>query len=56
MVSRRPLYVIGPLEGLGSAKEPLMAVGFSVLWGLWGLFYFRKTSKTRAMVPRAATA
>src|SRR5207248_2120004 len=24
-------YIIGPLEGLGSAKEPLLAVGFSVL-------------------------
>ena len=50
-------YVIGPLEGLGSSKEPLMAVGFSVLWGLWGMFYFMKTSKQkRAMVPKAATA
>ncbi|HXQ27640.1 MAG TPA: APC family permease [Gemmatimonadales bacterium] len=49
-------YVIGPLEGLGSSKEPLMAVGFSVLWGLWGMFYFMKTSKKRAMVPKAATA
>src|SRR5579863_3808762 len=29
-------YIIGPLEGLGSAKEPLMAVGLSVIWGVYG--------------------
>ena len=29
-------YIIGPLEGLGSAKEPLLAVAFSVIWArLW---------------------
>ena len=47
-------YVIGPIEGLGSWKEPVMAVGFSVLWGLWGMFYFMKTSKRRKMVPATA--
>ncbi len=29
-------YIIGPLEGLGSVKEPLMAVGISVIWGAYG--------------------
>ncbi len=40
-------YVIGPIEGLGSAKEPLMAVGIAVLWGLYGAFYFSRNSKKR---------
>ena len=40
-------YVIGPIEGLGSAKEPLMAVGIAILWGLYGLFYFSRNSKKR---------
>jgi len=26
-------YIIGPIEGLGSVKEPLMAVGISVISG-----------------------
>ena len=29
-------YIIGPLEGLGSVKEPLMAVAISVIWGIYG--------------------
>jgi APA family basic amino acid/polyamine antiporter len=40
-------YIIGPIEGLGSAKEPLMAVGISILWGLYGAFYFMRSSKKR---------
>ena len=26
-------YVIGPIEGLGSSKEPIIAVVLSVVWG-----------------------
>jgi len=40
-------YIIGPIEGLGSAKEPLMAVGIAVLWGAYGAFYFARNSKKR---------
>jgi len=40
-------YVIGPIEGLGSAKEPLMAVGVAILWGLYGAYYFSRNSKKR---------
>ena len=40
-------YVIGPIEGLGSAKEPLMAVGVAVVWGLYGAYYFSRNSKKR---------
>jgi basic amino acid/polyamine antiporter, APA family len=40
-------YIIGPIEGLGSVKEPLMAVGVAVIWGLYGAFYFMRNSKKR---------
>jgi basic amino acid/polyamine antiporter, APA family len=40
-------YIIGPIEGLGSVKEPLMAVGIAVLWGAYGLYYFIRNSKKR---------
>ncbi|HEY6393834.1 MAG TPA: APC family permease, partial [Candidatus Binataceae bacterium] len=40
-------YIIGPLEGLGSAKEPLMAVAISVIWGIYGAIYFVRNSKRR---------
>jgi len=37
-------YIIGPIEGLG-VKEPLMAVGLAVIWGLYGAWYFARNSK-----------
>jgi basic amino acid/polyamine antiporter, APA family len=40
-------YIIGPIEGLGSVKEPLMAVGIAVLWGAYGAFYFTRNSRKR---------
>jgi len=40
-------YIIGPIEGLGSAKEPLMAVGIAVVWGVYGAIYFVRNSKKR---------
>jgi len=40
-------YIIGPLEGLGSAKEPLLAVAFSVIWGIYGVIYFTRNSRRR---------
>jgi amino acid transporter len=40
-------YVIGPIEGLGSAKEPLLALGLSVIWGVYGAIYFSRNSKRR---------
>jgi basic amino acid/polyamine antiporter, APA family len=38
-------YIIGPIEGLGSVKEPLIAVGIAVVWGLYGAFYFTRNSR-----------
>ena len=40
-------YIIGPLEGLGSVKEPLMAVAISAIWGIYGAIYFVRNSKKR---------
>jgi basic amino acid/polyamine antiporter, APA family len=40
-------YIIGPIEGLGSVKEPLMAVAIAALWGLYGAFYFFRNSRKR---------
>lgn len=40
-------YIIGPLEGLGSVKEPLMAVGISIVWGIYGAIYFTRNSRKR---------
>ncbi len=40
-------YIIGPLEGLGSAKEPLLAVAFSIIWGVYGAIYFTRNSRRR---------
>ena len=40
-------YIIGPIEGLGSVKEPLMAVGIAVIWGIYGAIYFARNSKKR---------
>jgi hypothetical protein len=40
-------YVIGPLEGLGSEKEPLIALGLSIVWGIYGYTYFTRSSKKK---------
>jgi basic amino acid/polyamine antiporter, APA family len=40
-------YIIGPMEGLGSVKEPLIAVGIAVIWGVYGAIYFSRNSKKR---------
>jgi len=40
-------YLIGPVFGLGTSKEPLLALGISVLWGTYGAIYFLRSSKTK---------
>jgi amino acid transporter len=40
-------YIIGPIEGLGSVKEPLMAVAISAIWGIYGGIYFVRNSRKR---------
>jgi hypothetical protein len=41
------LYIIGPLEGIGSWKEPIIAVVLSAVWGLYGAVYFSRNSKKK---------
>jgi basic amino acid/polyamine antiporter, APA family len=40
-------YAIGPLFNLGTLKEPLMALGISAAWGIYGAIYFIKSSKKK---------
>ncbi|HSR57221.1 MAG TPA: APC family permease [Candidatus Binataceae bacterium] len=40
-------YIIGPIEGLGSVKEPLMAVAIAAIWGIYGGIYFMRNSRKR---------
>jgi len=40
-------YLISPAFGLGTFKEPLLAVGISAVWGLYGAIYFLKSSKAK---------
>src|ERR1700730_4233185 len=40
-------YIIGPLEGLGSVKEPLMAGAISAIWGIYGGIYLVRNSKKK---------
>jgi amino acid transporter len=40
-------YIISPAFGLGTFKEPLLAVGISVAWGLYGAIYFLRSSKAK---------
>jgi hypothetical protein len=40
-------YVIAPAFGLGTFKEPLLALGISAVWAIYGAVYFLKTSKDK---------
>jgi basic amino acid/polyamine antiporter, APA family len=40
-------YVAGPVFGLGTSKEPLLALGISAVWGVYGAIYFLRSSKGR---------
>ncbi len=40
-------YVIAPVFGLGTVKEPLLALGISGLWGIYGAIYFIRSSKAK---------
>ena len=40
-------YIIAPAFGLGTFKEPLLALGISAIWGVYGAIYFLKASKTK---------
>jgi amino acid transporter len=40
-------YLIGPFLGIGTKMEPLGALAISGVWGLYGAFYFMKSSKAK---------
>jgi len=40
-------YLISPVFGLGTFKEPLLAIGISGLWGIYGAIYFVRSSKSK---------
>ncbi len=40
-------YLIAPLFGLGTTKEPLLALGISIVWGIYGAIYFLRSSKAK---------
>jgi len=40
-------YVAGPIFGLGTFKEPLLALGISAVWGIYGAIYFLRSSKAK---------
>ncbi len=40
-------YLISPVFGLGTFKEPLLALGISAVWGLYGAYYFVRSSKKK---------
>ena len=40
-------YLISPVFGLGTFKEPLLALAISAIWGIYGAIYFLRTSKAK---------
>jgi basic amino acid/polyamine antiporter, APA family len=40
-------YLISPIFGLGTFKEPLLAIGIAALWGIYGAIYFIRSSKAQ---------
>ncbi|HLI64351.1 MAG TPA: APC family permease [Terriglobales bacterium] len=40
-------YIISPMFGLGTFKEPLLALGISAVWGIYGAIYFLKASRAK---------
>src|SRR5271165_788281 len=40
-------YIVGPFMGFGTKKEPLLALGIALVWGLYGGIYFLRSSKTK---------
>jgi amino acid transporter len=40
-------YLISPVFGLGTFKEPLLALAISAAWGIYGAIYFIRSSKAK---------
>jgi len=48
-------YLIGPFMGYGTSKEPLLALGISAVWGIYGGIYFLRSSKAKGKAVLLAT-
>ncbi len=46
-------YLISPVFGLGTFKEPLLALGISAVWGIYGAIYFLRSSKAKGKIRSA---
>jgi amino acid transporter len=40
-------YLVGPFMGYGTKMEPLLALGFALVWGIYGGVYFVKSNKAK---------
>jgi amino acid transporter len=40
-------YLISPVFGLGTFKEPLLALAIAAVWGIYGAIYFIRSSKAK---------
>jgi len=40
-------YLISPVFGLGTFKEPLLALGVAGVWGIYGAIYFLRSSQAK---------
>jgi amino acid transporter len=40
-------YLIGPFMGFGTKMEPLLALGFALVWAIYGGIYFLRSSKAK---------
>jgi hypothetical protein len=40
-------YLIGPFMGYGTKMEPLLALGFALVWAIYGGIYFLRSSKAK---------
>jgi APA family basic amino acid/polyamine antiporter len=38
-------YLVGPFMGYGTVKEPLLALGIALVWGIYGGIYFTRASR-----------
>ena len=48
-------YLISPIFGLGTFKEPLLALCISAVWGVYGAIYFIRSSKAKGKAVLLAT-
>jgi APA family basic amino acid/polyamine antiporter len=48
-------YVVFPFIGIGTSKEPLLALGIAALWGLYGGYYFLTAGKAQGKTPLIQT-